>query len=95
MAGNKIPAKKRIKDLSFMEKIYIPEIVKGMSLTLKTMFKPKFTMEYPEEKFIPPQSYRGRPVLVQEKNGEERCVACGFCSRVCPALAIEVQACRN
>ena len=84
--------KKREKDLNFWERIYIPEIVKGLSLTLKNMFKPKFTMKYPEEKFIPPASYRGRPVLVMEQNGEERCVACGLCSRVCPALAIEVQA---
>ncbi len=84
--------RKRIKDLNFLEKIYIPEIVKGLALTLKVMFRPKFTMEYPEEKFIPPASYRGRPVLVQEENGVGRCVACGLCSRVCPALAIEVQA---
>jgi NADH-quinone oxidoreductase subunit I len=84
--------KKRLKDLSIWQKIYIPEIFKGLTLTFKNMLKPKFTMEYPEEKFIPPASYRGRPVLVQEENGEERCVACGLCSRVCPALAIEVQA---
>lgn len=92
MPENNIPAKKRIKDLTLLEKIYIPEIVKGLALTLKTMFRPKFTMQYPEEKFVPPASYRGRPILVQENNGEERCVACGLCSRVCPALAIEVQA---
>jgi NADH-quinone oxidoreductase subunit I len=92
MPDNNIPAKKRIKDLTLLEKIYIPEIFKGLALTLKTMFRPKFTMQYPEEKFVPPASYRGRPVLVQENNGEERCVACGLCSRVCPALAIEVQA---
>jgi len=49
-------------------------------------------MEYPEVRFDPAGSYRGRPVLVQEENGVERCVACGLCSRVCPALAIEVQA---
>lgn len=36
-------------------------------------------------------SYRGRPVLVQEDE-VERCVACGLCARVCPALAIEVGA---
>ena len=84
--------KKRKKDLSLLEKIYIPEIAKGLVLTLKNMFRPKFTMQYPEEKFIPSASYRGRPVLVQEANGVERCVACGLCSRVCPALAIEVQA---
>lgn len=84
--------KKRKKDLTFWQKIYIPEIAKGLALTFKNMVRPKFTMEYPEEKFIPPPSYRGRPVLVLDETGEERCVACGLCSRVCPALAIEVQA---
>ena len=84
--------KKRLKDLTFWQKIYIPEIIKGLSLTLRTMFKPKYTFEYPEEKFIPTGSYRGRPVLVMEENGKERCVACGLCSRVCPPLAIEIQA---
>lgn len=86
------PVKKRKADLTFWEKIYIPEILKGLLLTLKNMIRPKFTFEYPEEKFIPSGAYRGRPVLVEEENGEERCVACGLCSRVCPALAIEVQA---
>ena len=81
----------RRKDLSFLEKTYIPEIFKGMMLTLKQVFRPKFTRQYPEERWNPPASYRGRPVLVQE-DGVERCVACGLCSRVCPALAIEVQA---
>lgn len=84
--------KKRTKDLTFWQKLYIPEIAKGLALTFKNMIGPKFTVEYPEEKFIPPASYRGRPVLVMEKNGEERCVACGLCARVCPPLAIEVQA---
>jgi NADH-quinone oxidoreductase subunit I len=87
-----MPVKKRRKDLTFWERIYIPEIIKGLGITLRSMFRPKFTMQYPEEKFIPPASYRGRPVLVLDNNGQERCVACGLCSRVCPPLAIEVQA---
>jgi NADH-quinone oxidoreductase subunit I len=77
--------------LSFWENLYIPEIAKGLALTFREMFKPKFTRQYPEEKWEPTGSYRGRPVLVEEDNGE-RCVACALCSRVCPALAIEVQA---
>ncbi len=83
---------RRKKDLTFSEKIYVPEIIKGLALTLRNMFKPNVTLEYPEKKFAPPSSYRGRPVLVQDSGGTERCVACGLCSRVCPALAIEVQA---
>ncbi len=81
----------RKKDLGFFEKIYIPEILRGMKLTISQMFRPKFTIQYPEVKFKQPESFRGRPILVEE-NGVERCVACGLCSRVCPALAIDVQA---
>lgn len=83
--------KKRKKNLNFFEKIYIVEIIKGLFLTLKHLFKPKFTLQYPEQKIEQAPSYRGRPVLVMD-NGKERCVACGLCSRVCPALAIQVQA---
>lgn len=78
--------------MTFWQKIYVPEIIKGLNITLHNMFRPSFTLEYPEVKFEPTGSYRGRPVLVLEEGGQERCVACGLCSRVCPALAIEVQA---
>jgi NADH-quinone oxidoreductase subunit I len=81
----------RRKDLTFLQRIYILEIVKGLVLTLRQVFRPKFTRQYPEERWNPPASFRGRPVLVEE-DGVERCVACGLCARVCPALAIEVQA---
>jgi len=63
-----------------------------MAVTFRQLLEPKFTRQYPEERWVPPKSFRGRPVLVVEENGVERCVACGLCSRVCPALAIEVQA---
>ncbi|MCX6135755.1 MAG: NADH-quinone oxidoreductase subunit I [Ignavibacteriales bacterium] len=81
----------RKKDLSVWQKSYVPEILKGLRQTIAEMFKPKFTYNYPEERYQPNASFRGRPVLVKE-NEVERCVACGLCSRVCPALAIEVQA---
>jgi NADH-quinone oxidoreductase subunit I len=77
--------------LNFWERIYLPEIARGLGLTFKQMLQPSFTRRYPEERWEPEGSYRGRPVLVQEE-GTERCVACGLCSRVCPALAIEVRA---
>lgn len=81
----------RKKDLSILQSIYLPEIFRGLFTTITQMFKPKITIQYPEERFTRPASFRGRPVLVEE-HGVERCVACGLCSRVCPALAIEVQA---
>ncbi len=82
---------KQSERLTFWEKLYLPEIARGLGITFKQMFKPSFTRQYPEERWEPTGSYRGRPVLVMEESGE-RCVACGLCARVCPALAIEVVA---
>ena len=80
------------RKLSLWEKLYLPEIARGLLTTIKHLFRPKFTRQYPEEKWEAPAAFRGRPVLVMDDNGAERCVACGLCSRVCPPLAIEVQA---
>jgi NADH-quinone oxidoreductase subunit I len=82
----------RNRKLSLWEKLYLPEVFRGLLTTFKHIFRPKFTRQYPEERWDAPSSFRGRPVLVMEENGAERCVACGLCSRVCPPLAIEVQA---
>lgn len=79
--------------LNFIEKLFFPEMAKGMMLTLKHFFSKKYTQQYPEVKKEMHGSFRGSPVLVQEgPDGKGRCVACGLCARVCPALAIEVQA---
>lgn len=80
------------RKLTLWEKLYLPEIIRGLWTTFKHIFQPSFVRQYPEERWAPPASFRGRPVLVVEDNGVERCVGCGLCSRVCPPLAIEVQA---
>jgi len=80
------------RKMTFWERLYLPEIVRGLFTSIKHLFRPKFVRQYPEERWDAPTAFRGRPVLVQEDNGAERCVACGLCSRVCPPLAIEVQA---
>jgi NADH-quinone oxidoreductase subunit I len=82
------------RKLTFMERLYLPEVFKGMWYSFKQMFKPAVTMMYPEERWDPPSIFRGRPVLVED-NGKERCVACGLCARACPPLAISMQASEN
>ncbi len=81
----------RERNLSFFEQLYLFEIIRGLWYSFKEMFKPKVTMNYPEEKWDPPPIFRGRPVLVED-DGKERCVACGLCARACPPLAISMQA---
>ncbi len=81
------------RKMTLWERLYFPEIIRGMSITIRAFFRPKFVRQYPEERWIPPPVFRGRPVLVvEDQTGVERCVACGLCARVCPPLAIQVQA---
>jgi NADH-quinone oxidoreductase subunit I len=76
------------KDMSFMERIYLPAIAKGMGITLKHFFKPKVTIHYPEQKREFSPVFRGRHILMRDENGAERCTACGLCALACPAEAI-------
>lgn len=86
-----IRGNKNERKLSLSGKLYLPEIAKGMMFTLKHVFRPSVTLEYPEKKPVLGAEFRGRPVLVAE-SGKERCVACGLCARACPPLAISMQA---
>jgi NADH-quinone oxidoreductase subunit I len=79
------------RKLTFWQKTTFPEVFKGMWFTFKHIFRKPVTLEYPEKKVVLGPEFRGRPVLVAEQ-GKERCVACGLCARVCPPLAISMQA---
>ena len=72
--------------------MFLGEIVKGMALTLKYMFKPRMTINYPFEKGPLSPRFRGEHALRRYPNGEERCIACKLCEAVCPALAITIEA---
>jgi len=81
MTGN---VKSTIKSLMLLE------LLKGMKLTGKYLFKTKFTVQYPEEKTPQSPRFRGLHALRRYSNGEERCIACKLCEAVCPALAITI-----
>ena len=78
------------KPLSFWERTYIPAIVKGLKITFVNMFRPKVTLEYPEERPTIPVGYRGVPTLVKDPHGREKCVSCQLCEFVCPPKAIRI-----
>jgi NADH-quinone oxidoreductase subunit I len=55
-------------------------------------FRPRVTVQFPEEDPRMPPRYRGRIVLTRNEAGQERCVACYLCSAVCPVGCIALQA---
>ena len=78
------------KPLTLGEKSYLPQIVSGMKVTFKNMFKAPVTLEYPEQRPTIPDGYRGVPTLVKDPNGREKCVSCQLCEFVCPPKAIRI-----
>jgi NADH-quinone oxidoreductase subunit I len=80
------------KKMSFMERIYLPAILKGLATTLRHFFKKKNSLRYPDEQREFAPVYRGHHVLKRDENGAERCTACGLCAVACPAEAITMVA---
>ena len=78
------------KEMTFMESIYLPEIFKGMAITLKhALTGPKGKVySYPEVQKPRAKVWRGEHVLKRDEEGRERCTACGLCAVACPAEAI-------
>lgn len=68
------------------------ELLKGLAVTGRYFFKPKTTIQYPEEETPISPRFRGMLALRRYPNGEERCIACKLCEAVCPALAITIEA---
>ena len=54
-------------------------LLKGMLVTFRHIFKPPFTVQYPEE--VRPIPHRARTNLLWF---EERCTGCSTCAQACP-----------
>ena len=80
------------KKMTFMESIYLPAILKGMTITISHFFRKKVTINYPEQTREFSKVYRGQHVLKRDDEGRERCTACGLCAVACPAEAITMVA---
>jgi NADH-quinone oxidoreductase subunit I len=74
----------------FVKSFTLWELLKGMNVTGRYLFKRKVTIQYPEEKTPMSPRFRGLHALRRYENGEERCIACKLCEAVCPALAITI-----
>jgi NADH-quinone oxidoreductase subunit I len=78
------------KVVSYFRSLLLLELLKGLGLTLRYLFRPKYTLMYPMEKTPQSPRFRGLHALRRYPNGEERCIACKLCEAVCPALAITI-----
>ena len=73
-----------------MPKPQLPAVVKGLTgglqVTMRELFKPAQTTQYPREREAPAPRARGVITL-----REENCTACMLCSRSCPDWCIYIE----
>jgi NADH-quinone oxidoreductase subunit I len=72
--------------------LLLGELMEGLAISVKYMFKKPATLNYPYEKGPLSPRFRGEHALRRYPNGEERCIACKLCEAICPAQAITIEA---
>ena len=80
--------------LGLSGRMYLPLVAQGITTTVRHLFSPKVTQEYPEVE--PPIGnrliYRGVHRLNRDEQGRVKCVACFLCATACPAHCIDIVA---
>ncbi len=74
----------------FLKNIFFLEILTGMASTFKHLFVRPITLQYPHEKQILPNGYRGFIGLLRYDDGTDKCVGCDLCGAACPSRVITV-----
>lgn len=98
MSFEGLPPGSAAKKLSFRDSIYVWEVLRGLGVTLRHLVhnllhtSDMVTLQYPEQKRVYGERFRGRHRLTQRADGSPRCVACQMCSTVCPADCITIVA---
>jgi len=95
---------KRREELTLRERLYIPEILRGLVVTSYRFWRnlllhlkgdhkrAAITVQYPDEHKIYPDNFRGSHRLTLKEDGSVRCTACFLCATACPANCIFIEA---
>ena len=78
--------------LGILDRLFLPAIAAGLGTTIKHIFQPTVTQQFPEQRPTLPANYRGLHRLNRDEKGRVKCVACYMCSTACPARCIDIVA---
>ncbi len=67
-------------------------VTNALWTTVRNIFRPQFTVEYPAQQRQRPERFRASFALLHDEQGEESCVACLLCEKACPSGVIKIKA---
>jgi NADH-quinone oxidoreductase subunit I len=66
-------------------------VLKGFGITIKNMFRPVITVQYPEQRLVIPERARWAVHAVFNEDGTPKCTACLICVKECPDHVLRVE----
>ena len=65
-------------------------VLKGFGITIKNMFRPAITVQYPEQRLVIPKRARWAVRQKMDEDGVPKCTACLICVKECPDNVLRV-----
>ncbi len=70
---------------------YFLDTARALGVTIRNAFRKPVTVEYPKVKRERAERYRASFALLHDEHGEELCIGCLACERICPSEIITVE----
>lgn len=70
---------------------YFSDSVRSLYASLRNVFRKPTTVEFPAVRRPRPERYRASFALLHDEQGDELCVGCKACERICPSQIITVE----
>jgi NADH-quinone oxidoreductase subunit I len=70
---------------------YFTDSVRSLYASLRNVFRRPTTVEFPAVRRPRPERYRASFALLHDEQGDELCVGCKACERICPSQIITVE----
>jgi NADH-quinone oxidoreductase subunit I len=79
-----------------LRKIFMIDLLKGLMVTFRHQNPNDLvTEQYPAERPVISDRFRGQPRLLKDAEGKPLCTACGACALACPEKLIKVGSLRD
>jgi NADH-quinone oxidoreductase subunit I len=71
--------------------LYFWDTIRSLAVTMQNVLKKPVTVHFPTEQRTRTERLRSSFALVQNDQGEEACIGCKACERICPSEVITVE----